>query len=177
MWVTLFPGSTIGRTQCLRSCYICSCQKCVGNSSQSLVKTWKRCALCSTGLTLSSLTPPIFWLQLRQTRTQTSSVAIPVPNLEKFPGYLNVLFSCEASSQERQEAEVVNLEVSSGHPNLKGLKTTCWYFFPFPPSFSFFSSWKLIPRCCVLNGSMRSPPIEHQEAALSELRGCFPLQS
>lgn len=134
----MFPGSTIGRTQCLRSCYICSCQKCVGNSSQSLVKTWKRCALYSTGLTLSSLTPPIFWLQLRQTRTQTSSVAIPVPNLEKFPGYLNVLFSCEASSQERQEAEVVNLEVSSGHPNLKGLKTTCWYFFPFPPSFSFF---------------------------------------
>lgn len=97
-----------------KSWYICSCQRCVGNSPQSWVKTGKSCALCSTSLTLSLFTPPIFCLQLRHTRTQTSSVAIPVPNLEKFPGYLNVLFSCVANSQERQE--VVNLEVSSATP-------------------------------------------------------------
>lgn len=30
-------------------------------------------------------------------------------------------------------------------------------FLSFPTQLFFFSSWKLIPRCCVLNGSMRSP--------------------
>lgn len=134
---------------------------------QSWVKTGKSCALCNTSLTLSLFTPPIFCLQLRQTRTQTSSVAIPVPNLEKFPGYLNVLFSCVANSQERQE--VVNLEVSSATPTSKLSKLLAGTPpLPHLALLFFFPPWKL--RCCVPHGSMRSPHCTPRSSSLGDQR-------